>query len=233
MQTKGKNMRRNSNRAIALAAAVTAILALGPATVPTSPQTAKAYPYQPIGDCTPGSNWGTLRQDLASQVVQLVNQHRASMGLTQLQTTTPLTNAAVWKSRHMAFYRYMAHNDPAPPVARGVGDRLLVCGYPANSAGWGENIAYGYGSAASVMQGWLNSPGHRQNIENPSHRAIGVAAAAASNGTLYWTQHRSLRRLLLRHRRPRLRRRHRARPARTASTTTSTAGWTTRRIRAA
>ena len=90
-----------------------------------------------IGDCTPGSNWGTLRQDLASQVVQLVNQHRASLGLVQLQTTTPLTNSAVWKSRHMAYYQYMAHNDPAPPVARGVGDRLLVCGYPANNAGWG------------------------------------------------------------------------------------------------
>ena len=85
----------------------------------------------------------------------------------QLQTTTPLTNSAIWKSRHMAYYRYMAHNDPAPPVARGVGDRLLVCGYPANSAGWGENIAYGYSSAAAVMQGWLNSSGHRANLENP------------------------------------------------------------------
>ena len=88
----------------------------------------------------------------------------------------------------MAKYVYMAHADPAPPVARSVGDRLLACGYPASSAGWGENIAYGYTSADAVMQGWLNSPGHRANIENPSYRAIGVGAAASSAGRLYWTQ---------------------------------------------
>ena len=44
----------------------------------------------------------------------------------------------------MAYYRYMQHADPAPPVARSVGDRLLACGYPATTAGWGENIAYGF-----------------------------------------------------------------------------------------
>ena len=179
-------MRRNLTRVIALVATVTALFTVAPATIPSAPPAATAYSL--IGDCTPGSNWGTLRQDLASQVVQLVNQHRASLGLVQLQVTTPLTNSAVWKSRHMAYYQYMAHNDPAPPVARSVGDRLLVCGYPANSAGWGENIAYGYPSAASVMQGWLNSPGHRQNIENPSYRGIGVGAASSGGGTLYWTQ---------------------------------------------
>ena len=117
-----------------------------------------------------------------------MNQHRASLGLSQLTVTTPLTNAAVWKSRHMAHYRYMQHADPAPPVARSVSDRLQACGYPATTAGWGENIAYGYSTANAVMQGWLNSTGHRANIENASFRAIGVAAAASSTGTLYWTQ---------------------------------------------
>ena len=29
-----------------------------------------------------------------------------------------------------------------------------------------ENIAYGYADAASVLQAWLDSPGHRANIEN-------------------------------------------------------------------
>ena len=88
----------------------------------------------------------------------------------------------------MAKYVYMAHADPAPPVARSVSDRLLACGYPATSAGWGENIAYGYATADAVMQGWLNSPGHRANIENASFRAIGVGAASSSAGRLYWTQ---------------------------------------------
>ncbi|MBA2460357.1 MAG: hypothetical protein H0V45_01100 [Actinobacteria bacterium] len=171
-------------RALALAAVISAVVMATPTTVPGSPAVAGAV----VGDCAPGANWGTLRQDLANQVVQLVNQHRASLGLTQLMVTTPLTDAAVWKSRHMAFYGYLQHADPAPPVARSVSDRLLACGYPSTSAGWGENIAYGYATANAVMQGWLNSPGHRANIENASYRAIGVGAAASSLGTIYWTQ---------------------------------------------
>lgn len=175
-------MNRLIRRGLALAA-VAAVVAV-PTGIPGSPDPARAV----VGDCAPGADWGALRQDLASQVVQLVNQHRASLGLAQLAVTTPLANAAIWKSRHMAYYRYLQHADPAPPVARSVGERLLACGYPATSAGWGENIAYGYSTASAVMQGWLNSPGHRANIENPSYRAIGVGAATSSAGLVYWTQ---------------------------------------------
>ncbi len=175
---------RLSTLAIALVAMVAGAIALLPGSVPGTPPPAHAA----VGDCTPGSDWGTLRQDLTARVVELVNQHRAARGLTQLSVSTTLTNAAIWKSRHMAKYVYMAHADPAPPVARSVGDRLLACGYPATSAGWGENIAYGYTTADAVMQGWLNSAGHRANIEGASFRAIGVGAAASSTGRLYWTQ---------------------------------------------
>jgi uncharacterized protein YkwD len=175
---------RSSAITLAIATAVAAIVAVLPSSVPGTAAPARAA----VGDCTPGSDWGTLRQDLTARVTELVNQHRAARGLSQLSVSTSLTNAAIWKSRHMARYVYMAHADPAPPVARSVGDRLLACGYPATSAGWGENIAYGYTTADAVMQGWLNSSGHRANIENPSFRAIGVGAAASSTGRLYWTQ---------------------------------------------
>jgi uncharacterized protein YkwD len=139
-----------------------------------------------VGDCTPGSDWGAVRGDLAAEVVSLVNQHRASLGLGALAQSPTLTAAAVWKARHMARYGYMSHNDPAPPVARSVADRLAACGY--TSGGWGENIAYGQRSAASVMQAWLGSPGHRANIERSSFRAIGVGVATAGSGTPYWAQ---------------------------------------------
>ena len=184
---KGEQVRRNAfRRGVVVAAALGATLAVLPGSIAGTPATAEAYAV--VGDCTPGDDWGTPRQDLTQRVIELVNWHRAGLGLAQLQVSTPLTDSAVWKSRHMAHYQYMAHNDPAPPVARVVGDRLLACGYPADSAGWGENIAYGYASADAVMQGWLGSAGHRWNIENPSFRAIGVGAAASSAGRLYWTQ---------------------------------------------
>jgi uncharacterized protein YkwD len=141
-----------------------------------------------VGDCTPGADWGTVRSDLASQVVTLINSHRTGMGLVALKVSPTLTNAAVWKARHMAEYSYMAHDDPAPPVARTVADRLAACGYPSSSSGWGENIAYGYTTAASVVDAWLNSSGHRANIENASYRVTGVGAAANASGVVYWSQ---------------------------------------------
>ena len=140
-----------------------------------------------VGNCTAASTWGSPRADFANRVVQLVNQHRSARGLVALTPTSSLTNAAVWKARHMAAYGYMAHNDPAPPVARSTGQRLEACGYPLN-AGWGENIAAGQATPEAVMQAWLGSSGHRANIENPSFRAIGVGAAANSSGRLYWAQ---------------------------------------------
>lgn len=87
------------------------------------------------GDCVPEASWGTNQATLASEVLTLVNQHRASLGLTQLQTSASLTRAAEWKSLHMAGVGYFAHDDQAPPVARSVGERLAACGYPTNGGG--------------------------------------------------------------------------------------------------
>jgi uncharacterized protein YkwD len=138
-----------------------------------------------VGDCAPGADWGSLRAALAAQTVDLVNAHRAGLGLGPLSTSPALEASAVWKARHMARYSYMAHNDPAPPVARSAGERMQACGYGAS---WGENIAYGYGTAQAVVSGWLASPGHRANIENASWVAIGSGAAAGASGTVYWAQ---------------------------------------------
>lgn len=139
-----------------------------------------------VGDCVPAGNWGTPRADFATRVVELVNEHRASLGLPALAVSPTLTNSAVWKARHMAAYAYMQHDDPAPPVARTTAQRIAACGYGAG--GWGENIAYGYSTPEAVMQGWLGSSGHRANIERSTYRVIGVGAATSSGGQVYWTQ---------------------------------------------
>ena len=136
-----------------------------------------------VGDCTPGADWGTSRDDLAAQTIQLVNAYRASLGLRQLVVVPALQASAVWKARHMAAYAYMAHPDPAPPVDRTAGERMVACGY---TSGWGENIAFGYPTAQSVVTGWLNSPGHRANIENPNFAGIGSGAAIGASGQVYW-----------------------------------------------
>lgn len=165
----------NFNRILAVLALAAAA---GGATVGLSGSSASA-----AGDCQAGSDWGVVRGDLASQTVVLVNAHRAALGLRQLVIVPALQGSAVWKARHMAKYSYMAHDDPAPPVARSAGERMAACGY---TSGWGENIAYGYATATSVVSGWLNSPGHRANIENPSYVGIGAAAATSSAGQVFW-----------------------------------------------
>jgi uncharacterized protein YkwD/chitodextrinase len=136
-----------------------------------------------VGDCATDTAWPANNQAFADEVVSLVNQHRAALGLVQLKVSPTLTAAAVWKARHMAYYGYMQHDDPAPPVARLWYQRVQACGYAGG--GMGENIAYGYATPQDVMNGWLNSPGHKANIEEPSYRAIGVGAAGSR---VYWAQ---------------------------------------------
>lgn len=144
-----------------------------------------AIPASTAAQCTPEASWGTNRPDLAAQVVTLVNRYRAGKGLRQLGVSAPLTASSAWKSLHMAAYRYFDHTDPAPPVSRSAYQRAKDCGFNGN--GWGENIAWGYATAQSVVSGWLNSPGHKANIENPSFTSTGVGVAS-SGGRLYWTQ---------------------------------------------
>jgi uncharacterized protein YkwD len=134
-------------------------------------------------DCTPAATWPAAQPDLAGAVVALVNAHRVDMGLQPLQASPSLTASAAWKARHMAALQYFAHDDPAPPAARSVAERLGVCGYA--NAGWGENIAMGYLTPPDVVAAWLASPGHRANIEDPAFRATGVAVAGTP---LYWAQ---------------------------------------------
>ena len=139
-----------------------------------------------VTNCTPTSSWGTNRTDLASQVVSLINQYRASKGLSQLAVSSTLTASSAWKSLHMAAYGYFAHDDPAPPVARSAYQRAKDCGFTGTY--WGENIAWGYTTAQSVVNGWLGSSGHKANIENPSFKTTGVGVASDASGSLIWTQ---------------------------------------------
>jgi uncharacterized protein YkwD len=138
-----------------------------------------------VGSCTADSSWPASNGSYAAEVLQLVNNHRASIGRAPLVTSPSLTNAAVWKARHMAAYGYMSHDDPAPPVARSWIDRVHTCGYPTSAAA-AENVAYGHRTPAAVVNAWLGSSGHRANIESATYRAIGIGAAGTS--TIYWAQ---------------------------------------------
>ena len=75
---------------------------------------------------------------------------------------------------------YFDHNSPTygSPF-----DMLTAFGVNYRAAG--ENIAMGYGTPQAVVDGWMNSPGHRANILNANFTQIGVGYVADGN---YWTQ---------------------------------------------
>jgi uncharacterized protein YkwD len=129
--------------------------------------------------CVAGASWGTPRDDLAQQVVRIVNRYRVEIGRRPLRFSAPLTRSATWKARHMAHFHYFGHSDPAPPVTRTAFQRLAACGFRSTGS---ENIAYGYRTALSVVRGWLGSPGHRRNIELAGWKYMGVGVASSRGG---------------------------------------------------
>ncbi|WAL58803.1 CAP domain-containing protein [Thermocoleostomius sinensis] len=124
-----------------------------------------------------------------NQVLELTNQFRAQNGLAPLKLNSELNAAAQAHSQDMAQNDYFSHtgkNGSKP------WDRAKVVGYEARSMG--ENIAAGQTTPEAVVQGWINSPGHRANLLNPNYTELGVGYFYLENDTgsvnykRYWTQ---------------------------------------------
>ncbi|WNI20485.1 sigma-70 family RNA polymerase sigma factor [Streptomyces sp. ITFR-16] len=117
-----------------------------------------------------------------AQVVALVNKERAAAGCGPVAEDTQLTDAAQRHSDDMAARDFFEHTNPdgADP-----GRRITDAGYRWST--YGENIARGQQTPESVMESWMNSPGHRANILNCSFKDIGIGIHNGSGGP-WWTQ---------------------------------------------
>lgn len=84
------------------------------------------------------------------------------------------------KSADMASNNYFSHTSPTygSPF-----DRIKAAGINYRAAG--ENIAQGQRTPQQVVQAWMQSPGHRQNILNANYTHIGVGFVEDG---YYWTQ---------------------------------------------
>ncbi|MFC5948974.1 CAP domain-containing protein [Pseudonocardia lutea] len=117
-----------------------------------------------------------------AQVVALTNRARAAAGCGPLTSDPRIARAARTHSEDMAAQGYFAHDGPDGPDGRDFADRLTAAGYPSPAA---ENIARGQRTPKSVVEAWLDSPGHRRNIEDCSLTTIGVGLATDG---YFWTQ---------------------------------------------
>lgn len=109
-------------------------------------------------------------------MVGLTNAHRSSVGCMPVHLDAVLAAYAEGWSAQQARDGFMHHSSDL---------RSLLGGAWMTAA---ENVAAGYPDAASVVAGWLASPGHRANIENCAFTSHGVGVAAGPDGRPYWTQ---------------------------------------------
>ncbi|MGC6431849.1 MAG: CAP domain-containing protein [Jejuia sp.] len=116
---------------------------------------------------------------IAEEILMIVNTHRASIGENALEFDTLANDLAYEHTLYMIDQQDINHDDFD---ARS--DRLFS---EANASRTGENVAYGQPTAQAVMDAWLNSSGHRKNIEG-DFTHIGIAAVKSTSGRYYYTQ---------------------------------------------
>ncbi|MCI8610046.1 MAG: hypothetical protein HFE73_10415 [Firmicutes bacterium] len=125
----------------------------------------------------------TSKNTKQSEVVKLVNEQRKAVGLSALKSDSQLQKIAQMKAEDMAKNRYFSHQSP---TYGSIFDMLKKNGVSYKTAG--ENIARGQKTAQSVMNDWMKSSGHKQNILSSGYKKIGVGYATDKNGKAYWVQ---------------------------------------------
>lgn len=114
------------------------------------------------------------------RVIDLVNEIRVKNGLNELKANWELSRVARYKSQDMLDNGYFSHTSPvygSPSV--------MIKNFGLSFKTSGENIAKGYKTPEDVVNGWMNSGGHRANILNKNYKQIGVGYVKKGN---YWTQ---------------------------------------------
>ncbi|MCR5369849.1 MAG: CAP domain-containing protein [Clostridium sp.] len=112
----------------------------------------------------------------AQATLALVNNQRAAGGLGGLTWNDALANAAQVRAQECK--DKFSHQRPNGTDWWTVDSSIM----------FGENLAKNYFDANTVVQAWMDSPSHRENIMNGKFMTVGVAAYQAPDGSWYWAQ---------------------------------------------
>jgi uncharacterized protein YkwD len=136
--------------------------------------------------CSP-QNPPSVNINFEQEVIDLVNAERISHGIAPLKRVNQLDNASRYHAADMEQDDYFSHDT----YDRVNGDLHKSCdwftridGFYRDRSWLGENIALGYSSPSSVMDAWMNSPGHRENILREEYWEIGVGYSSGNQ----WVQ---------------------------------------------
>lgn len=111
-----------------------------------------------------------------TQLLEKTNTKRAEAGLAPLTFNAQLSDAAAKKATDMFVKNYWAHVNPEGTTPWSF---IQQSGYIYTVAG--ENLAKNFQNSASVVEAWMNSPSHRDNLLKPSYKDVGFAVV---NGVL-------------------------------------------------
>ena len=118
--------------------------------------------------------------DLINEVYEITNNYRSLVGVSSLTLDSSLVEAASIRAKELS--DSFSHTRPNGSSCFTV---LSELGISYGTAG--ENIAAGYSSSQSVMEGWRSSSGHYQNIISSKFKKIGIGVNIVNN-QYYWVQ---------------------------------------------
>ena len=119
---------------------------------------------------------------LAEHLFRLINMERTLEGVDPLAWDDELATVAQEYGCRMIEGRFFGHVDPETKT--GPDHRLTVAGY--DFIVMGENLAVGHTTAADVLDCWMESPSHCDNILSAEWTRIGIGVRADEDGTPHW-----------------------------------------------
>lgn len=143
--------------------------------VPTTKQQTTTQPPTTVSSSNPDA--------YVDEVIRLINAERTKEGLNPITKSAVLTEAAQVRAKECV--QVFSHTRPNGDDCFSI---ISEMGYSAYSLG--ENIAAGQQTPQAVMESWMNSSGHRDNILNPDFTEVGIGYYYEPNSTYkyYWTQ---------------------------------------------
>jgi len=117
-------------------------------------------------------------KEIEIEILELINEHRIGLGLNPLNSLSIVKSVAFTHTDYMVEVNSVNHDN--------FYQRKISLEQNANAKVVSENVAYAYSSAQSVVNAWINSDSHRNNIEG-DYTDFEVSAEQNKEGKWYYT----------------------------------------------
>jgi uncharacterized protein YkwD len=159
-----------------------------PAATPSASPSADV-PSPPSATGCGGAAPAAVDAPIELQVVEFLNAERRQNGLSELQASTDLADAARLHARDLAADDYLEHDSydrSGGRLVKSCGWSQRVLRFVPGTRQLAENIASGAETPRDVVDGWMGSSVHRRNVLGPAYTRVGVGYWAGGRGGFYW-----------------------------------------------